>query len=307
MGESLQSSGIAGVLKQALSRRGNGPRRSPSTKQDHDKNNPNGAERRIVLHSMIEHGVLPKLLENHARDSAMDTRPLPANFIDFSPQSSGIDLAASVLPLAKQVAHVHQGRAQNLVSGLMAEGASAEQICLDLLQPAAQALGQMWIDDALSFADVTLGTLGLQRLMYDIADELPSSPRRQNLQASALTTTLPGEQHSFGVTMVSEFLRADGWDVETRSFGTLEALCEAVKTNPFTLLGLSAGHTDQASSINDMISKLRRASCNSELVIAVGGPLFLARPELAATVEADWVALDARQAAHKARELITVS
>ena len=57
----------------------------------------------------------------------------------------------------------------------------------------------------------------------------------------ALFAPVPGSQHTFGVLMVSEFFRREGWQVWMELGSSETALLEAVKKDWFEVIGLSVG------------------------------------------------------------------
>ena len=308
MGETLQATGIAGVLRQALSGTGIAPWRTSSQRQNAVPANPAGSERSrrwLVLRSMVEHGVVPNLLKTHLREYAVDTRPMSLELDKHQNGVSSVPMLDGARSLAKHVAFGHRARAEDLVNQYRHDGVSPEELCLQLLQPAAQELGQMWSDDRCSFTHVTLGTLSLQTMLHELAEDFRRPVHAEHNIENALLTTVPGEQHGFGLSMAAEFLRAEGWDITNDSFASAAELEAAVAAQPYTLLGLSAGHTDQIEDLKALISGVRRAAANSKMAISVGGPAFMADPELGSKIGADWVAQDARQAALKARLLVT--
>ena len=71
----------------------------------------------------------------------------------------------------------------------------------------------MWSEDECDFSTVTVALGRLQRLLRELSPafgteiEYPANGRR------ALFAQAPDEQHSFGLSMVAEFFRRQGWDV----------------------------------------------------------------------------------------------
>ncbi|GEN98961.1 hypothetical protein NSE01_07940 [Novosphingobium sediminis] len=98
------------------------------------------------------------------------------------------------------------------VEEYIARGVGIDSIFVDLLAPAARRLGVLWEEDLCDFLDVTIGLWRLQEVMREIAWGSPivtgpiSAPRR------ALFSPMPGEQHSFGATMVHEVFVRAAWD-----------------------------------------------------------------------------------------------
>jgi methanogenic corrinoid protein MtbC1 len=191
-----------------------------------------------------------------------------------------------------------------LVDRLCAAGAELDQLYLDLVSPAAARLGQMWHDDTASIAEVTVGLACLQRLVHAFGpafhqDDLRPDPRRRILLAP-----LPGEQHSFALVLVAEFLRRAGWDADNGRVLSTAGLCDLLRREWFALAGLSVSCTTRLDTIAAIIHAMRQASRNRALGIIVGGPLFTLHPEFVAQVGADAMAVDARHAVVQADSLV---
>jgi methanogenic corrinoid protein MtbC1 len=106
---------------------------------------------------------------------------------------------------------------------------------------------------------------------------------------------LPGSQHTLGLFMVSEFFRRGGWKV----WGELAAgeadIVTAIKTQNFDLVGLSVSTEDQLPALARFVALLKEESLNQKIGVMVGGPIFIAKPELRKEVQADIVGLDAEE------------
>jgi methanogenic corrinoid protein MtbC1 len=190
------------------------------------------------------------------------------------------------------------------VERLCDTGAALDQLYLDLVAPAAALLGQMWHDDTASIAEVTVGLACLQRMVHAFGpafhqDDLRPDPRRRILLAP-----LPGEQHSFSLVLVAEFLRRAGWDVDNGRVLSCAELCDVLRREWFALAGLSVSCTNRLDTIAATIHAMRHASRNRGLGIMVGGPLFTEHPDFVALVGADAMAVDARHAVVQADTLV---
>ena len=114
----------------------------------------------------------------------------------------------------------------------------------------------------------------------------------------------PGEQHTFGILMVAEFLRRTGWDVFGEPGLSRADLVEIVGREWFGVVGLSLCGERHLEELALTIRALRRASKNPAIGVMVGGSVFVEHPELVPQVGADATALDGRQAALQADHLL---
>ncbi len=182
-------------------------------------------------------------------------------------------------------------------------GATLEAICLDLLAPAARELGLLWEEDECDFMQVTVGLCRLHQVLRELSpafdcDEFPEEGDR-----GILLVPYPGEQHTFGVTLVAQFLRRAGWEVLQSAPSTVAELVAMTRQSFFALVGLSVGFDRNPEELAETIRAIRESSRNRKIGVLVGGPLFVAHPELAISVGADATAGNGRDAVHQAERI----
>lgn len=192
----------------------------------------------------------------------------------------------------------------NYVDELRFRGAPLEDVYLDLLAPAARRLGDLWLEDKCDFTEVTVALWRLQQVTRELgpvfhgnADLVAPGPR-------ALLVPLPGEQHTFGLSMVVDFFRRAGWGVWSGAVGSNSDLASLVRGQSFALIGFSVASYGRLEQVASAIRLVRRATCNPHAGIMVGGPAFAEHPELAAAAGADATAIDGRQAVTQANTLL---
>lgn len=244
--------------------------------------------------SAVETRVVPWMVLAH-RPAALPPRQEAAGHAPGVEEVSAMAEAARRNDLATLIA---------LVDRLCAAGAALDHLYLQLVSPSAALLGQMWHDDTASIAEVTVGLACLQRLVHAFGpafhqDDLRPDPRRR-----VLLTPLPGEQHSFALVLVAEFLRRAGWDADNGRVLSAAGLCDLLRREWFSVAGLSVSCTTRLDTIAATIHAMRQASRNRALGIMVGGPLFTQHPEFVAQVGADAMAVDARHAVVQADSLV---
>ena len=187
----------------------------------------------------------------------------------------------------------------------MAQGISVESMFLDLLAPTAQHLGELWESDVTDFANVTLGVGRLQLIMRQLGERFFRERRaRSGGGESALLTTIPGEQHSFGLSMVAEFFRRAGWNLCTGPFSSHQELTSLVHNHWFDIVGFSVSSDRRLDELKQDIHDIRRNSRNKNVGIMLGGPMMARDPDLVASMGADMMSLDATTAPQQARDLI---
>lgn len=183
-------------------------------------------------------------------------------------------------------------------------GATLEGICLGLLAPAARELGLLWEEDQCDFMQVTVGLCRLHHLLRELSPEFrPAESADLQVERNILLAPIPGDQHTFGITLVAQFLRKAGWEVWHEYPANASDIIDVVRQNWFAVVGLSVGSETRVDDVSAIIRTIRQASRNPSVGILVGGPVLVARPELAAIVGADATAIDGPMAVVRAEHM----
>ena len=186
-----------------------------------------------------------------------------------------------------------------------ARGDGFDAISLAMLVPAARTLHAFWETDRVSFATVTLAVWRLRTLMRELASEMPPSPIAvSGGMRGILIATLPGEQHDFGVAMVSEFFSRGGWAAQHARPADVVELVAEIRASAPELLGLSIARTDALPLLRQTIAAIRRAMRRDSPAIMVGGAALSIEPEIVARSGADGFSLCASTALGEAARLL---
>ncbi len=190
--------------------------------------------------------------------------------------------------------------ASGYVEAVRARGATLENVCLDLLAPAARGLGLMWELDECDFLQVTVGLCRLHQLLREISAEFRPEETDNSSERTVLLAPIPGEQHTFGIMLVAQFLRRAGWDVWHEFPDSLSSILDVVRQHSFTVVGLSVGCDTRLDEVASLIRAIRGGSRNRSVGILVGGPVLSMNPDAAKLVGADATAIDGLQAVAQA-------
>ncbi len=247
------------------------------------------------LLTLVEAEIIPRLMQAH-RDPASDGRERP----QVHPED--------VVNFVHALLHQQMDVATGIVVELCERGLRLDAVYLELFAPAARHLGELWEGDLCNFSQVTLCLWRLQTMLYDLSPAFQGSPGGTVPQAAAerriLMATLPGQQHTYGLSMLSEFFRREGWIALAIPSPKKGELQDSLSTHWFDVLALSASMDSEADELGHTIRAARKTSRNPRLAIMVGGPLFLRQPALAATVGADGYSEDAPAALAMAAQLV---
>lgn len=243
----------------------------------------------------------------HTLETEIVPRLLVARRGAGDPVPQGLDSAEAgdANELARLLLHHDVEIPFGYVEAVRQRGVPLVQIYSGLLAPAARRLGLLWERDECDFMQVTLGLGRLHQLLQRIGNAVPESTpmASRGHGRRALLVPVPGEDHAFGVLMVSQHLRQEGWEVWNEFPDTLEELYALVAAQPYALVGLSCSSSERAESLGPVIRQLRRVSCHRPVGVMVGGSPFVATPELVARVGADATASDGHEAARRAESV----
>jgi methanogenic corrinoid protein MtbC1 len=257
---------------------------------------PRVAARRVDnLTAAIEDEVIPRLLLSqraHIHEIHTDVTPLA-----HAGEGCIDEFVHLLLTDDLEVAYAY-------IDSIRVRGVTLSAVYLELLAPAARMLGEMWEEDRVSFADVTVALCRLHDVMRNLSVSQQTATDTQPQGRRALLVAMPGEQHTFGLVMVGDFFRRAGWDVWSDAVATSSELVSLVRHEWFTMIGLSVGCEAHLEGVASTIHALRRAARNRSLGVMVGGSLIAKNPELAIQVGADATGKDARQAVMQAENLV---
>lgn len=267
-----------------------GPQQQSFGGREHDLPIVGHADWRRELRKTILSRVVPRLSEI-GRDADAVARAA-APLTDAQVQAfSDLVLAAAVPGLIKYI------------DALRAEGLAIEAVMLQLMAPAARRLGDLWLDDKLSFLDVTAGLGRLQGVMRALGPDFDGDVPGQIHGKKILLAPASGEQHIFGLSVVAAFFRRAGWEVTFEPRIAFDDLLILVRAERFTAIGLSVAGDKFLPAFPAQVDALRRASLNENVTLLAGGPAFLLDPDLHKRVGVDAVACDATEAVQMAEAL----
>ena len=240
----------------------------------------------------IESEIIPRLLLAHLANKSMrpgaSEQPIAAPQIFFGQQR--------IIEFSEIVVKYPMRSAIQYVDRLIADGMSIEVVILDVLSPTARHLGLQWETDELSFVDVTLGLSHLQQLLRIYSPALVAEVQPRGEGRRMFLSAMPGEQHTFGLSVVEEFFRRDGWDVVCETAATRRELIARPREEWFDVVGLSASGDAAVALLPQLIRSIRDVSLNREVRVIVGGCAFLANPDNALALGADLGAANGRDA-----------
>ena len=220
---------------------------------------------------------------------------------------SVVDPAVLVMPKANAVVPNYEDPALNelinrvlgsdaqataqLVEALKERGMSTQTILLDLFEPAARRLGDLWQDEQCNDFEISVALQRLQAITHQLGEDFHAASDQSIPKRKALLATQPGERHSLGVGLSLEFYLRAGWDVTCAFPRSDDELDQLLHDQSFDVLDLSLSNVfdrdDQIDAMATSVRKARAQSLNAALIVLAGGRVFFDHPEAAAQVGAD--------------------
>lgn len=183
---------------------------------------------------------------------------------------------AEALPAA--VAHLRRAHVSDLA------------LVNDYIPEAARRLGQGWVDDTLSFIDVTLGVSRLADLLQSIGHWHGDDVLVEGMP-SVLMVIPPGEQHTLGAAVLACRMRQMGVSVCLRIAPALSDLAALIATRGFAGALVTLGNEERADSCGILVRALQTLG-KGQLKVAVGGAVIESCPDLTQRTGADLVTND---------------
>jgi len=246
------------------------------------------------LFDAVKSGLVPQLLRTHVPDSIQKL-----NALQRSTPGGVWSTPESIADFALWCVNHENEPIHRRLSDLLAKQIPLDSIYLHLLQPAARYLGDQWLADQLSFVDVKIGLCRLHGLLRECEgiafsfENVTLDNGGNDHQYSIMLSNTPGDQHSFGVAMVSDFFRRQGWQVVNSIGQSSDEIVANVRDTSFSVCGFSLHNDGHFPVLADLIAQVRRTASNQDMMVIVGGDYFLRNPSHVVQVGADLTAADA--------------
>ncbi len=159
---------------------------------------------------------------------------------------------------------------------------------------AAAILGENWLDDTLSFAEVSIGASNLMGLCREISTSLSNLKPSRNSQTILLATVLR-EDHLIGPTLLAQKLRRNGHSVRVMNNSSPGEIARYIHRGKFDCLMLSAASYGSLENAEQAIRLIRRGPC-AHVPVVLGGAALEFCGDAASSIGADLVTNDAHMA-----------
>lgn len=151
---------------------------------------------------------------------------------------------------------------------------------------AARSMGEDWVEDQMSWLDVTLGVSRLQALLREISSAWAADQAGDTGHGTVLLIIPDREQHTLGPMVAMTQLRRFGVSVCLRIAPTTEELRSLLAQRAFDGVLISIATREKLDHVARTVAFLKKHSA-SPLPIIVGGAVLTTMPEVATCTGAD--------------------
>jgi methanogenic corrinoid protein MtbC1 len=176
-------------------------------------------------------------------------------------------------------------------------GITPEEIA-DLYVPAvARRMGDLWCEDEVGFAAVTIGSARLQGMLRELGPEWRADAVAPSRAATILVLVEDGAQHTLGATVLAGQLRRRGLSVRLNMGARPEEIAAILRRYRFDAVLLSASLGESLETLRKIVDAVRAVL--PQLPVLLGGTILSEGPEIAeikARTGADAVTNDLNEA-----------
>lgn len=256
---------------------------------------------RRIIRNVLNSYCVPNLIKSHRKNGVDIVQP------ESNTQWQDRKWLEDVAHFCRPLALGDVDAAQSLIDAKIAQNIPIIQIYKDYFPAAARLLGDMWLADDCSFAEVTIGVELLHRLVSQNAEKLAKAYQDQQNSGSILIASLANETHIFGASLMQTVYSAAKWDAETLFSPTNQTLLNAVKNKHYDVVAISLGDRKRLDECKLLLTKLRAVSLNSRIIIAVGGHVFDQNTHASVEVGADLQVTNIVDSLDQMKEFLVIS
>ncbi len=159
----------------------------------------------------------------------------------------------------------------------------------EILEPALNLFGEKWgSSEDFSLAQGYVAGKVAENIMVKAIDSLPADSSQAVTKGPIVIGNIEDDHHALGRKLVSIFLRHAGWEICNLGNDVLpvEFVDKAEEVNA-PIIAVSAMMYTTAMNIKKLRQEIDNRGLKGRILLAVGGAVFLQRPELVEIVGGD--------------------
>ena len=252
--------------------------------QSHDPVSPRRPSRDAIPES-LHHSTLANIINGFVLPAVKSQYPLTP--LEGNGEAKGPISTDEVVEFSRLCMHKGFESALYYSDRIREKGIPTAVIYTSLLAPAARHMGKLWETDRATFVDVSIGLTAITQLFHRMNPQrVDTGPARGRLPSILLAPT-PGDQHGFGLLLVSDAFHRAGWHVAGGAGTTIDDVLGAVSETEFDFVGFSLSTRRLFPALVRGIDAVREASLSKTVQVMVGGHAFNSNPKLAKQLDAD--------------------
>jgi methanogenic corrinoid protein MtbC1 len=159
-----------------------------------------------------------------------------------------------------------------IISYLGKAGLTDEEILDRIIPSAARRIGEKWLQDELTFAQVTISAARMQELSRFLGGRGASVPSTIPLGFNMLLIIPVEEQHTMGAFVAADQFRREGVWVHLAIGQNAKELDRTVSNHHFSMIGISAASRRSLKSVKTIVDILKTRE--SSIPIVLGGNIL---------------------------------
>lgn len=157
-----------------------------------------------------------------------------------------------------------------LLAAMRRYGISNEAVADVYIPAAARDLGEAWCNDAVSFADVTIGGARLQRLLRELGPEWRSDRGQLPDAPMVLVVVMQEADHTLGAVLLAGQLRRLGFSVKLSLAQSLQELSMTLACSNFDMIMLSSAGCEKLAKLKKLLKVVGEAKWRHGPVVLGG-------------------------------------
>ncbi|MBN2292608.1 MAG: cobalamin-dependent protein [Pirellulales bacterium] len=193
-------------------------------------------------------------------------------------------------------------RASQLIIEALDRGHNVRELYTQVLMPAQEELGRMWIDNEINVAEEHFASQTTRNVMAQL---LPHATLQPSNGKTMIAAAVAGNQHDIGLQIVANFFEIDGWrSILLGANVPVRDLAQAVDYFEADLLGISVSQITQLGAVKRTIQAVKNSTRDGAVKIMLGGRAFKYAEDLPKELGADAYAADPKEAVNLGRQLV---
>ncbi|MFO8128133.1 B12-binding domain-containing protein [Yoonia sp.] len=159
------------------------------------------------------------------------------------------------------------------VRSSVTQGTRPEDLADFYIPAIARDLGDLWCEDQLGFANVTIGVSRLQAMMRELGPNWASDNASNPAAPSILLIVLQDVYHTLGAIVLTSQLRRKGYSVKLLLGSSAEVIAQRILRTTYNCVFISSSRGETLESLRRVIDAMK-TSMNNPPPVVVGGSIL---------------------------------